>query len=201
MIESCTCAKCVNACKCNPGLMMPNEAEAAIDAGYASSLMLNWYDLLHAIYILCPASIGYEGHRAPSLRQMHHDDGIYCGRCVFLNDHNRCMIHNTQFKPYVCRKSMVCTDKPNVADTLMREVAEAWDNDEAKTLIARWKGIVKFGNSIEKEEDFDTITIMDYLMTQRSFEINEEVRPLCDGKKLIIPHMKCKVQPFVEDEI
>ena len=72
-MPECKCPQCVELCKFNPGWMTPAEANVLMDAGYAPRLMLDWWEPSkklgneERIFIIAPASLGYEGKMAPEM--------------------------------------------------------------------------------------------------------------------------------------
>ena len=143
--ESCTCPKCVAICN-NPGWMTPEEAEAAIDAGLGPRLMVDWMEPCDElkndkrVYILCPASRGYEGSEArdfdfAELIMMSIGDArLDKGRCNFLKD-SRCELHDTPHKPRQCRECFGC--KPDGPDNY--EMGRLWNTEAAQLLVQKWR--------------------------------------------------------------
>lgn len=136
---SCTCAKCVAICD-NPGWMTPEEAEAAITADLGPRLMADWLEPCsrvgndERIYVLCPASIGYEGSDAPEFTLFELLSSINKGRCNFLKD-QRCELHDTPYKPRQCRECFGC--RPDGPDNY--EMGRLWNNEAAQALVKKWR--------------------------------------------------------------
>lgn len=128
---SCTCQKCMNACRYYPGWMLPEEAERAIAAGFGSSLMLDYFcpdsrlGNKEDILVLCPAMSSFESRIAPF---------ISSGNCTFL-ENNLCKIHSSGFKPHQCVSSFACKNEGH--DKLY--YARLWDNPKAQELVEYWR--------------------------------------------------------------
>lgn len=148
--DSCTCSKCARACEHNPGWMTPDEALAAVEAGHAVRLMLDWLEPSDEvgnedrIPILCPASEGYEGEDAP---EMPEEDFItlifspwFKGRCTFLTPDSKCEIHDSGFKPLECREALSCNPSKEAAMNLHAQVIpRMWDTDEGRRAVSAWR--------------------------------------------------------------
>lgn len=145
---SCTCRECVDACKHYPGWMTPEEADKAINEGLAKRLMLDWFCAdkefnYKKIFVLCPASLGYEGKKAP-------EDigfspllvGYFPGRCTFLKN-DRCEIHSSGHKPMHCREGRACVDDGKTGYGEKIKVARLWNTTEGKALLRKWRKLVK----------------------------------------------------------
>jgi len=144
--RGCTCDKCVSCCTRNPGWMSPEEATAAIKAGYAARMMRDRlypddrYGNDENIYILAPASQGCEGQDAPEpLCLFDYFMGWCKGRCTFLNAENRCDIHDSGFKPIQCREALACTPSSRTGREGNFAVARLWDTPEGRTTLALWE--------------------------------------------------------------
>ena len=144
-MTECTCTRCIECCKHNPGWMTPEEAAAAIDAGHSGRLMLDWLEPCDElknkkrIYILAPASIGHEGSNAPEMPSF--DLTWSKGRCTFLKN-NRCEIHNSGFKPLQCRESLACNPSRSIGYLNNYAIAPLWKTGEAKSIVKRWKSLL-----------------------------------------------------------
>lgn len=88
----CSCDICLNYCR-RPGWWTVNEAAKAIEAGYASRMMLEIAPE-HTFGVLSPA---FKGNEAGLAVQMHARKG-----CTFLHDH-LCELYDTGFQPVECR--------------------------------------------------------------------------------------------------
>jgi hypothetical protein len=136
------------------------EANAAMDAGLAGNLMRDWFfpdkrlGNEENIYMLCPATIGRGGLDAPQLAEMFGiidiSDAellscILTGivkrrsfRCGFLTDDKRCAIHESGFKPIVCREALRCNKQIDAGAVHKIELAPEWDTDAGRATVARW---------------------------------------------------------------
>jgi len=115
-MPDCHCDQCISACENSPGWMTVDEAKAAVRAGKAHQLMCDWWvGDEQNIYVLCPASVGYEGNRAREIDLFDFLSGnARLGTCTFLTQEKRCAIHTSGFKPIICRETVVCADvRPN----------------------------------------------------------------------------------------
>lgn len=148
---ACACDKCRTACLRNPGWFLPEEARAAIRAGYAKRMMRDWLEPSSEagnddrIYILAPASEGHEGDDAPdfdffSMLTMF-TGGFKKGRCVLHTEDGRCEIHSTGFKPFQCRTALLCNRTKITDDDADSNfsVARAWDTDLGRAVVAEWQ--------------------------------------------------------------
>lgn len=150
MSKACSCAKCVQACRRFPGWMTIAEAKAMIAAGMSDKLMLDWMEpdqeklgTDHRIYVLCPASHGCQSDHAPLMDDFYPDGGWVMALfspddqkpmpCVLLVD-GKCSIHDSGFKPRMCRELMQCED----AGCDKYDMASEWNCEEGRSLIADW---------------------------------------------------------------
>ena len=137
----CSCPKCVEACRHNPGWMTPAEAKLAIAAGYADRLMRDWLEPSDEVgnderlYVLAPASFFCEGDDAPELDWLELTLGVGKGQCTFL-DGERCSLHESGFKPRQCREALCCTDPPSGPDNY--EMARLWQGAEGSAVLSEW---------------------------------------------------------------
>jgi hypothetical protein len=124
--------------------MTPDEAAAAIAAGLGPRLMADWMEPCaelannDRVYILCPASVGYEGKDARDFdlfELLSLSMGVLTkGRCNFLKD-QRCELHETPHKPKQCRECFGCQSVgPDNYD-----MGRLWNNDAAQALISQWR--------------------------------------------------------------
>jgi Fe-S-cluster containining protein len=151
--KSCSCSKCRSLCS-NPGWFTPEEAERAIEAGYADKMMIDYLVGEPNIYILAPASKGCEKDRAPNTDELFGSGlsrfvtrGTTKGKCV-LNKDGLCFIHDTDFKPLQCRSAMACEGDVGLDNTQMGEM---WRNPEAQALVRRWMALVDLGEEVFEE--------------------------------------------------
>lgn len=157
-MTACSCEKCVSLCRQNPGWFAPEEARAAIAAGLAGKLMLDYFTGRPPIFLLCPASAGLEGKRAPNTEELLGVDGLLSalllnsfsmkskGACVFL-DGDRCRIHDSGFKPVQCRTSLACQPYETSNSDFNLKTAERWNNPEAQALVREWMATVGLSES------------------------------------------------------
>jgi len=148
--KDCTCSRCVERCRTYPGWMSVGEAEAAIAAGAGGRLMRDWLEPdrkvgnTERIYVLCPADVLREGKDAPDnaelsagltfLSMMMGDVNPMV--CTYLTTEGRCEIHDSGFKPVMCRTSFGC--KPNIGQS-KRDIAPEWNTPRGRALVARWE--------------------------------------------------------------
>ena len=117
---SCTCEKCVDCCKRTPGWFAPGEAERAAELlgldfeTFRERYLItdHQFTINEDIEVLAPSG---EASRADFRSSYLH------GRCVFLDEHDRCQIHEA--KPFECRETMGCAD---VQVSRRPEIAELW---------------------------------------------------------------------------
>jgi Fe-S-cluster containining protein len=136
--QSCTCEKCVAACKYKPGWFKPGEMEKAAQLlGITPKEFFDKY--LHVeywegdeqsgnkdVFILAPIPLSCE----PGIMA---DYRVATGTCIFLKD-GKCSIHFA--KPYECREMI-----HDVSDAGPHEEAmAAWNNDGAQRQIAELLG-------------------------------------------------------------
>lgn len=124
--HDCTCKVCVEACTFKPGYFAPGEAERAatllgltLQEFFDQYLGVDWYDKDETIFVLSPALayMGGGGMFPPDPR----------GRCIFLDEHNRCKIHAA--KPWECRRYHHGLSSEHV-DAHHEAVASMWKGHE-----------------------------------------------------------------------
>lgn len=120
--RNCICEICVAACKRQPGIFAPGEAEKAADLlgmpfdqfkkeKLIESYMTEWSDP----HFLMPRKIGIDEDL-----DIASDEGTSTpGRCVFLVN-ERCQIHAA--KPIECRSALLCEKNEDIR----YEVVEMW---------------------------------------------------------------------------
>lgn len=149
----CHCSRCVTLCQRNPGWMTPLEARLAIEAGYASRLMKDWLEPCtelkneKRIFVLAPASIGYEGREAPDMPFSAIFTGWCKGKCTFLRK-GRCEIHDSAFKPRQCREAYGCVPNEDCPDNY--EMARLWNTRDGRNVVKQWKRVL-CGNATESD--------------------------------------------------
>jgi Fe-S-cluster containining protein len=99
-LESCTCDRCVAACRRKPGWFLPGEAEKAaallgvsLEELFKTRLQVDFWLADPNVYLLSPAVV----HGNPGGLFGYHSRG----QCVFLTPDQRCEIHAA--KPFECR--------------------------------------------------------------------------------------------------
>jgi Fe-S-cluster containining protein len=113
--------------------MTPDEAEKAIEQGFGARLMADWWvGKDENIFVLCPASLGYEGKDAPEISLFNLFSGL--GQCTFLKD-NLCEIHDSGFKPLLCRETLCCGEHYPSKE----QVVPLWNTDRGRALVERWR--------------------------------------------------------------
>jgi len=118
--------------------MSVSEAKAAIEAGLAHRLMMDWWVTDESpIYLLCPAVEGCEGNKAPEFGLIELLHGTKFGTCTFLKD-GLCSIHDTSYKPTICRETFCCEDELPDKGKMVPE----WDAQAGRDLVKEWKGLV-----------------------------------------------------------
>ncbi len=153
MKKTCTCDRCVSACKSYPGWFTPAEASRAIKAGHARKIMRDWLEPSgelgndDKIYVLAGASNGCEGADAPDFADMSMVDILTAlfggkkpikGPCAFLKD-KRCTIHDSGFKPKQCRETFGCNPNSGPDNFVM---ARLWNTKNGRAVIAEWQKAV-----------------------------------------------------------
>jgi Fe-S-cluster containining protein len=145
--KDCACDKCVKACHRTPGWFMPGEAQKAAKLMGMSFrefrdryLVREFWGGYEGLTIWCPlktvtlAAIGLKESTVNAMKaagiEVQAKAGSWApfsyafapGRCIFLDENNRCKIHAA--KPYECRMAMPCgtKDQPN----WRRKVVAAW---------------------------------------------------------------------------
>lgn len=135
-VGSCTCEMCADACDRRPGWFLPGEVEAVakhLDVPLAElfrkRLMIDYWMADRSMPdfdVLSPAAVGYEGRRAALFARRE--------RCTFLVD-GKCSIH--EVKPAECRKTGHRGEVYLHKRSLHRDIASAWNNEEAQAMIRR----------------------------------------------------------------
>lgn len=129
--EPCCCEICVSYCR-RPGWWTPEEATAAIDAGYGGRMMLEMGPG-NAFGVLSPAFKGAEQGFAT--------DEYARGGCTFLSD-ERCELHGTGFQPLECR---VCHHaRPGLGQRCHSDIEKRWNSPAGRALVVRWSNETEF---------------------------------------------------------
>lgn len=156
--EPCSCHVCVDYCK-RPCWPIPAEALRLIDAGYANRLMADaWIAEEGPIWLLCGANPGYEGKNASGLDgymnmmfgllEMLAGTTPLNSGCIFLRN-GLCELHDAGLKPFEGRVAHHSRDSGDIHEA----VAAAWNNDEGRAIIARWRTLVGCPDGIIVEPD------------------------------------------------
>lgn len=134
--EPCSCSICLGYCK-RPGWWTVEEAERAIDGGYANRMMLEISPEL-TFGVLSPAFKGCEAGIALN---------IYASfGCNFLKD-NLCELHGTGFQPLECR--FCHHERTGLGEKCHLDIEKQWHTREGQALVIRWGKMVGLW---EKEE-------------------------------------------------
>jgi hypothetical protein len=139
---ACACNECKGYCY-RPCWPTPADARRLIDAGYGERLMLDWWvSSPDDVELLCPASPGCEGSRAPEVSMFDFFSGGDPFRgCVFQDGNGLCGLHAPNLKPTEGRLAHHTDDGSlNVHEA----VAALWDTDEGRAVVAEWKS-ARFG--------------------------------------------------------
>jgi len=118
----CTCSECIEACVDGlPGIFAPGEAEKAAKLLGMSfkkfkKFLIKEYNT-HDVFMWTPRKVGLDEDRKES------DWGspFQKGRCVFLDDKDRCKIHKA--KPKECREAFCCS---GVNKNMREEISKEW---------------------------------------------------------------------------
>ena len=115
-MESCNCRGCVSACRNDPGRLVPDDVRKLSRLlGISARDLQNDYLVRvsvanngHSAHALAPAKI--KGRRFVAAPGTTAPDyyAKEAGRCIFLDDHDRCSVHEA--KPFECRAYMGCRD-------------------------------------------------------------------------------------------
>lgn len=129
--KPCTCDICRGYCQ-RPGWWTVQEAEKAIEAGYASRMMLEMSPEL-TFGVLSPAFKGNEGNIAMQ---------IFAKRgCTFLKD-GLCEIFGTGLEPLECR---YCHHtRRGMGEHCHFAIEKDWNSKEGQQLVIRWGEMTGF---------------------------------------------------------
>lgn len=129
-IESCTCAECVACCTRTPGWFAPGEAEKAaeligmpFDEFREKYLVQDYWVGDPDIPVLAPGKVGVEEQALGAQRPVSWGYAFARGRCVFLNEDDRCRIHEA--KPMECRGALACGSGDRSCDR--SEIVKMWE--------------------------------------------------------------------------
>jgi hypothetical protein len=129
--EPCSCEICVNYCK-RPGWWTVDEADQAINAGYARRMMLEMAPEL-TFGVLSPAFKGCEG--AFALNEFSQNG------CNFLTD-SMCELFGTGVQPLECR--FCHHDRLGEGGKCHLDIEKDWNTEAGIMLIERWIRVTRF---------------------------------------------------------
>jgi hypothetical protein len=129
--EPCSCKKCLDYCQ-RPGWWALEEAEKAINAGFAKRMMLE-ISPEHNFGVLSPAFKGNEGNYALQI--------FSNNNCTFLQN-NLCELFGTGFQPVECR---YCHHSRKGSGLKCHtDIEKDWKTANGKRLIVRWGNLIGF---------------------------------------------------------
>lgn len=129
--EPCTCKHCLAYCR-RPGWWLPYEVCKALEAGFASRMMLEISPEM-TFAVLSPAFKGCEGNYA--IREMARNG------CTFL-EQERCLLFGTGLQPAECR---FCHHSRKGKGAICHQAIEQlWKSKDAQHLVVRWGNITGF---------------------------------------------------------
>ena len=132
--KSCRCTECISACKRNPGVFAPGEAEEAakllgmsFEEFKEKYLILDYWtnvDTWEDIFVYSPKKVYMDSsHRVASFgSRFEHSP------CVFLTQDEKCMIHEA--KPMECARAYCCNQEKTKEKSLFEEIKELWEKEE-----------------------------------------------------------------------
>jgi hypothetical protein len=131
----CTCAVCLSYCQ-RPGWWTVEEADRAINAGYAGRMMLEMSPDF-SFGVLSPAFKGCEGKFAS---QLFAEKG-----CTFLHD-DLCELFDTGYQPLECR---YCHhDRVGKGPECHAAIGSEWDTPSGRALVVAWSKLTGLWNRI-----------------------------------------------------
>lgn len=129
--DPCSCEICLSYCK-RPGWWTVNEADRAIEAGYANRMMLEMAPDL-CFGVISPAFRGCEVNFASNL---------FAGNgCTFLKD-QRCELHGSGFQPLECR--FCHHDRAGEGKKCHYAIEKEWNSLRGKSIVVKWTEITHF---------------------------------------------------------
>lgn len=163
------CKVGIGYCYHRPCWGTPEEFDKILDAGYASKVQLEfWHQAslgIDNILILAPAVhlevgagdfdifnilFGDDNKTPRSEReyQSEHNGGKVAnmdplGKCAMLTEDNLCELHSKGLKPVEGRDSCCKVDPDRDSH---KGIALLWDTDYGKSVVEKWKQLVKFNN-------------------------------------------------------
>lgn len=127
----CSCDICIAFCK-RPGWWTVEEAEQAINAGYAKRMMLEVAPEM-TFGVLSPAFKGCEANFALNAFKKY--------GCNFLKN-NLCELHGTGHQPLECR---VCHhDLPGLGKQCHTDIENDWHTPTGQSLVMKWGNMIGF---------------------------------------------------------
>jgi hypothetical protein len=125
----CSCDVCQSYCK-RPGWWTVPEADRAIEAGYATRMMLEMspeftFGVLSPAFKGCEMKFAYQA---------------YAGRgCTFLLD-GKCELHGTGHQPLECR---YCHhERAGMGPRCHADIERDWNSPEGRALVVKWSKTV-----------------------------------------------------------
>lgn len=129
--EPCSCAVCTGYCA-RPGWWTVEEAEVAIQAGYAGRMMLELAPE-RCFGVLAPAFRGCEGSYA--IQEYQHNG------CTFFTG-GLCELHGSGHMPLECR--FCHHSRVGLGAACHADIERGWNTPAAQALVARWQRITGF---------------------------------------------------------
>ncbi len=135
--EPCSCSVCVSYCR-RPGWWTVEEAQHAIEAGYADRMMLEMSPD-RSFGVLSPAFSGCE-------LQFAMNEYVQRG-CTFFKD-QRCELHATGLMPLECR---YCHhERPGMGPRCHDDIGRDWNTASGRALVVRWSNLTDFWARIKQ---------------------------------------------------
>ena len=135
--EPCSCKVCVSYCR-RPGWWTVEEADRALQAGYANRMMLEMSPD-RSFGVLSPAFRGCEVQFASNL---------YADRgCTFLVN-NLCELHATGLMPLECR--FCHHDRVGLGPRCHADIERDWNTAAGRALVVRWSNLTNFWADLQK---------------------------------------------------
>jgi hypothetical protein len=129
--EPCSCEVCLFYCR-RPGWWTVDEADRAINAGYAHRMMLELSPGM-SFSVLSPAFKGCEA--AMASKTFAHNG------CNFLVN-GLCDLHATGHMPLECR---YCHhDRKGMGQACHRDLENDWNTDKGKAIVVKWMRLTGF---------------------------------------------------------
>ncbi len=135
--EPCSCSICLSYCR-RPGWWTVQEASRAIEAGYATRMMLEMSPD-RSFGVLSPAFVGCEMDFAASQ--------CASAGCTFLKN-ERCELHGSGLMPLECR--FCHHDRPGMGPRCHADIAKDWNTASGRALVVRWSDLTNFWARMKK---------------------------------------------------